>query len=299
MKILVTGASGFLGRAFCQGLAQRGHEIVGLDVAIPEVKIRYRQIQCDLLTIDLNEILASERPQQIVHCAGNANVGLSIQDPLMDLNSSYVLLHRLLYAVKETVPTCHLLFLSSAAVYGNPRILPVKEAAARRPISPYGLHKAACEDLLAYFSREENVDCRTLRIFSAYGAGLRKQILWDLCNKMRAHGPIEMFGTGSETRDFIHVQDVVQAGCLVMEKGAQGIYNAANGCETRIEDLAKGLLEVAEQPLSRLRFNGKVKAGDPLNWRADISRLQALGYRQSIPLKDGLAEYCRWRKRLG
>jgi len=298
MKILVTGAGGFLGGALCRALAGEGHDVLGLDVAIPPVGIGYRQAQCDLLTVDLTEILQEEAPYWVIHCAGNANVGLSVQDPFMDLNSSYVLLHRLLYAVKAVREETKVLFLSSAAVYGNPERLPIAEGDRRHPVSPYGLHKAACEDLCGYFTRIEGIDCRVMRIFSAYGAGLRKQILWDLCTKIEKPGKIALFGTGAETRDFIHVDDVVRAAGLIMFKGESGIYNVANGAEVRIDAVVKALLRVADISEQRLSFSGEQKPGDPLNWRADTSRLNALGYVQSVPLDVGIKGYFEWRRQL-
>lgn len=299
MKVLVTGAGGFLGGALCRALAAEGHDVLGLDVAIPPVGIGYRQVQCDLLTADLSEILRAEGPARVIHCAGNANVGLSVQDPFMDLNGSYVLLHRLLYAIKAVSESTQVLFLSSAAVYGNPERLPIAEGDRRHPVSPYGLHKAACEDLCGYFTRVEGIDCRVMRIFSAYGAGLRKQILWDLCAKIERPGKIALFGTGAETRDFVHVHDVVRAARLIMEKGESGVYNVANGVEVRIDTVVKELLRVAGEPEDRLSFTGEGKLGDPLNWRADISRLQALGYAPEVSLEEGIAAYHRWRRTLG
>ena len=270
-----------------------------MDISLPPVGTRYRQSQCDLSTADLTALIRAEQPDRIVHFAGNANVGLSVQDPHMDLNGSYVLLHRLLYGAKAAGCRARILFVSSAAVYGNPSRIPIHEDDIRRPVSPYGLHKAACEDLCEYFSRVEGIDCRIVRIFSAYGSGLRKQILWDLCTKLRSPGPVEMFGTGAETRDFIHVADVVQAIRLVLESGKPGAYNLANGTEVRIDELARALLAAAGEPIDRLRFNGRTKEGDPLNWKADIGRLQALGYRPTLSLEQGVLDYWHWRSALG
>lgn len=298
MKILVTGAGGFIGSSLCSALFQDGHDVLGLDLCIPKVGVPYHQIQCDLLTIDLSKILEDVKPDWILHCAGNANVGLSIQDPFMDLNGSYVLLHRLLYAIKAALRHARLLFLSSAAVYGNPEKLPITEAAPRNPVSPYGLHKAACEDLCDYFTRIEGLDCRVMRIFSAYGAGLRKQILWDLCAKIERPGKIHLFGTGAETRDFIHVDDVVNAARLILEKGTSGIYNVANGVEVRIDTIVQALLRVAGESEARISFSGESKPGDPLNWRADISKLKGLGYYPSMPLEIGIEKYFQWRQAL-
>lgn len=293
-KVLVTGSSGFIGGSLCRHFAERGDDVLGLDLAIPLVGANWRQRQCDLATADLAEILKEVRPDILVHCAGNANVGLSVQDPLMDLNGSVVLLTKLFHAIELAGIRPKVLFLSSAAVYGNPESLPLREEAPRRPVSPYGLHKAACEDLCGFANRVHGLDCRVLRIFSAYGAGLRKQILWDLCGKLSRPGEVTLFGTGDETRDFINVRDVVRAAALVLESGAPGIYNLASGRETRIADLVSTLLKAAGEDPARVRFNGQVKEGDPLNWRADISRIEGLGFAASVDLEAGVREYWDW-----
>lgn len=293
-KVLVTGSSGFLGSSICRHFAELDNEVLGLDLAIPMVGASWQQQQCDLATADLAKILKKASPEVVVHCAGNANVGLSVQDPLMDLNSSVVLLTKLFHAIELAVIRPKVLFLSSAAVYGNPESLPIREDARRRPVSPYGLHKAACEDFCDFATRIKALDCRVLRIFSAYGAGLRKQILWDLCGKLSQPGEVTLFGTGQETRDFINVRDVVRAAALVLEAGEPGIYNIATGQETRIADLVATLLRVAGEDPSRVRFNGQQKEGDPLNWRADIARIEALGFVPSVDLEAGVRGYWNW-----
>lgn len=297
-KVFITGSSGFVGNALAKELILRGHDVVGTDQALPLVGSNFRHIQGDLSTMDLNLILSAERPDWIIHCAGNANVGLSIVDPMMDLNSSLVLSHRLLYALKFAGLCPNVLFFSSAAVYGNPSDLPIKEASLRRPVSPYGLHKAGCEDLFTYFNRVEKIPCRSVRVFSAYGAGLRKQLLWDLYSKSIRPGKIPMFGTGAETRDFIHIHDVVRAALLVLEHGSEDVYNIANGEETRIDQVGSLLLSAMGESPSRLSFNGVNKEGDPLNWKADISKIKSLGYKPEVLLEMGISQYVSWVKSL-
>jgi UDP-glucose 4-epimerase len=298
-KILVTGSSGFLGRAICQHFAERGEDVLGVDQALPTTGFGWRQVQCNLSTADLPEFLRSESPGTIIHCAGNANVGLSVQDPLMDLQGSFVLLTRMFHSCELAGIRPKIIFFSSAAVYGNPEVLPIAEGAARRPVSPYGLHKMACEDLCDYASRVMGFDCRVIRIFSAYGVGLRKQILWDLCGKIVASGEIKLFGTGNETRDFINVRDVVLATSLVLHGGsAGGVYNVACGQETPISDLVRSLLSAANESFNRIRFVGQAKDGDPLYWRADIGQIQALGFAPTVDLDEGVKEYWRWYQSL-
>ena len=101
-------------------------------------------------------------------------------------------------------------FVSSAAVYGNPPSLPVDEKATPCPMSPYGRHKVECEQLLREFHERIELPSVSLRVFSAYGEGLRRQIFWDVCVQALANGEIRLHGSGSETRDFVHAYDVAK-----------------------------------------------------------------------------------------
>ena len=144
------------------------------------------------------------------------------------------------------------------------------------------------------------MNVKIARIFSAYGAGLRKQIFWDMYNKLHQSGQLDMFGTGNESRDYIHVKDLIRAICLLAETEDKNlIYNVANGEETTIRQAAELFAESNGASPDIIHFNGVVREGDPLNWRADISRMKALGYTKSIEMKDGIRQYIEWAKEQG
>lgn len=291
--VLVTGSSGFIGSRIANELVRAGHRVVGVDRRmVPH--LRFEQIECDLLSMDLVGFLSSLAPEMVVHCAGNANVSVSVQNPSLDFESNTVVLHRLLNSIKASHLCPRFVFMSSAAVYGNPSALPIAEGTLSRPISPYGIHKKMCEDLCEYFARVEAIPAVVARIFSAYGAGLRKQLFWDLAAKIGKGGPVELFGTGNETRDFIHVNDVVRAVLLLLERGEPKVYNIASGEETTIRTAASLLITSMKGSVDRLRFNGMVKEGDPLYWRADVSSLQSLGFKTSMHMEAGLEDYAHW-----
>ena len=292
-RILVTGSSGFLGSHIANRYVAQGHEVLGVDIRmIPH--IGFQQKECDLLSMDLPSWLSELKPDVVIHCAGNANVSVSVKDPGCDFQTGVALLHRLFFGVRDAGIRPRFVFLSSAAVYGNPNALPVSETAATRPISPYGLHKRQCEELCEYFHRGEGVPTVVARIFSAYGAGLRKQIFWDLADKLMKGGKVELFGTGDESRDFIHVDDIVQAIGLLADTTTGGVYNLANGQEYSIRHVSTLLAKALGRDTALIGFNGRVKAGDPIHWRADISRLAELGYRQGRSIESGLEEFGRW-----
>ncbi|MBI3761283.1 MAG: NAD-dependent epimerase/dehydratase family protein, partial [Chloroflexi bacterium] len=134
----------------------------------------------------------------------------------------------------------------------------------------------------------------SLRIFSAYGPGLRRQVMWDICRKMLRSDEVELIGTGDETRDFVHARDVGRAVAHLLDRApfAAEAYNLAAGEETRIRDLAD-LIARALGRTPRVRFSGATRPGDPLRWQADLSRIKSLGYEPSVRLEDGVAEYAR------
>jgi UDP-glucose 4-epimerase len=301
-KVLVTGAAGFLGRYIVEEFAKESANVLGIDLAPPEGAphgegISYRRIS--LPGGDFNRALADFAPDVFVHCAGRASVALSMEDPQSDFTDSVGLTFQMLDSLRRWSPASRFIFLSSAAVYGNPPSLPVSETHPISPLSPYGYHKRQCELLVEEFARVFRMPTLALRIFSAYGRGLRRQVVWDICERALKTKRLSLRGTGKESRDFIHARDVAKAIVLLAERApATGeIYNVAAGVESAIEDVAQVLIRYLGLPI-RAEFDGVRPAGDPANWRADISRIRELGFAPAIPLRQGLEEVAQWSRSL-
>lgn len=300
-SVLIVGAAGFLGTAVSRYLAKEGLSVIGVDIIAPVQEEPYLNFyRCNDLDNELGQILKEQKPTYLANLAGNANVGTSIQDPRFDFISSVSLFSSLLEQIRLQSPETRVLFASSAAVYGEPKLLPITEDMPRRPISPYGYHKVMCEQLAAEYHSIYGVSVACSRIFSAYGAGLRKQILWDLCHKCRAGDTIQLGGDGSESRDFIHASDIAQATLCILRRGAFGgeSYNVARGIETSISGIAHRVVAAFGENSDRIVFSGASRAGDPKNWRADISLISALGFTPQVGIDEGVAEYVRWFRTL-
>jgi len=300
MKVFITGVNGFLGHYIAEEFLGAGCTVTGIDCAATKhahlgEKLAYRSMHLPDVAID--ELLGAFSPEVCVHCAGSASVAASISDPAADFNSSVVVTERLIAALRKAAPRCRSIFLSSAAVYGQPDRQPVREEDLIKPLSPYGYHKKICEMLFEQAALINGLPTASLRIFSAYGPGLKRQVLWEIAAQLADSKLLQLKGTGHETRDFIHAADVARAVRTIVEKApAKGeVYNVAAGVETSIREAAELLcthFPGAEPP----RFAGQRILGDPQRWRADCSRLADLGFSANTCLEEGLASLAQWTK---
>jgi len=297
-KILVTGAAGFIGRALARYLTKQQHNVFGIDRIAPEnaplADLHYYE-QIELPNLHLAQMFANWQPDILIHCAGRASVPAAMQDPHADYVDGPVLTFQLLETLRQNLPKCAFILLSSAAVYGNPLHLPVSEDAPIQPISAYGYHKWQSEMICTEFANVFHLRTASARVFSAYGPGLRRQVMWDIVQKALTQPEIRLQGTGQESRDFIHVQDIA-CGLEIILKNAlmQGeAYNLASGYETKIVDLADLIME--QLPIkSKPVFSGELPAGTPRNWEADITKISTLGFFPHVSLAEGISGFISW-----
>jgi UDP-glucose 4-epimerase len=134
-----------------------------------------------------------------------------------------------------------------------------------------------------------------LRIFSVYGPGLRRQLLWDVAQKALAGPVVTLSGTGEETRDFVHVEDLMAAIDAVAARGPEdgSAVNVASGRSVTTAEVSRLLVEGLGTG-ARVEFDGRARPGDPPRWSADVGRLRALGFEPRVPLEDGVRGYASW-----
>ena len=293
MKILIIGSKGFIGSHAITYFKKLNFTVMGCDVVTDYTDKDYYQI--DATNSDFHTLFERHSFDACINCSGAASVPLSIEFPLKDFNLNALNVFKILEAIRTYQPSCKFINLSSAAVYGNPTQLPINENVALKPLSPYGIHKLQAEQIVKEFYDFYQVSTCSLRIFSAYGNGLRKQLFWDMYQKFLNADAITLYGTGKESRDFIHVDDIVRAFHLVLDNGKFNgeATNIANGEEFTIEYVSE-LFRSHFEGQKTITFNNQVKQGDPLNWRADITLLKSLGYQQTISLESGIQEYIHW-----
>lgn len=294
-KVLITGCNGFIGRAMGKYCILKGYDVYGVDVSGTSDN-SFPVLSMNLEKDDMEVLWDFVVPDIIIHCAGAANVSFSVEHPTADYNINTSIVHKMLFSMLEKkMLSTRFLLISSAGVYGQPINLPISEECERNPISPYALHKAVAEDICAYFIKNYNFDIRVVRIFSAYGPGLKKQIFWDMYQKIMNTKELQLWGTGFESRDFIYIDDLVNALMLVMEADRKDyhIWNVANGQEVLIKDVAERFAKLMGLD-SGVRFSNIARAGDPNNWCADITRIRELGYEQCVSIDEGIEKYIRW-----
>lgn len=294
MKVIIIGSKGFIGQHLSIYFREKGHEVLGADVIVDYVNTE-RYFLIDASNSDFTSVFQHSEYDVCINCSGAASVPDSLINPLRDFYLNTVNVFKLLEAIKNLQPECKFINLSSAAVYGNPIQLPVKETDGLKPLSPYGIHKLQAEQICREFYEFYQLKTCSLRIFSAYGAGLHKQLFWDLFKKAKSGVPFRLYGTGNESRDFIYISDLVRAVELVSQHASfkADVINVANGIEISIKDVVSYYFSLFKSDI-RYSFLGEIREGDPANWVADISILKSYNYKSSIDIKTGLEKYYNW-----
>ena len=296
MKILIIGSKGFIGSHCADYFKSKEFEVWQADVNESLVDNFYK---INRQNSDYSILFKEHQFDVCINASGSAHVGFSFENPSKDFELNVVNVQKILVAIRDYNPKCKIINFSSAAVYGNPQFLPITENSICKPLSPYGFHKLQSELLLTEYHNFFGLNTCSLRVFSAYGPRLKKQLFWDLYQKSLQSDVISLFGTGNETRDFIYINDLLQIIDLVIHnspfKGT--IYNVANQVETTIVEATQVFVS-SFSPEKKLVFNGEAKIGDPNNWLADISAITKMGYKKTITLKEGINKYVSWLNEL-
>ncbi len=245
MKIMVTGAAGFIGSHTVDKLLARGHTVFGVDNLrtgrLTNLVEAGRSSLFHFEEADLTEATTFERlvrmtqPDAIIHLVGLVSVQESLSHPNLNYRLNVHLTH--LAAEAARMSGVHrLVYASSAAVYGNVTEQPIRESANKRPLSPYGWAKLASESLLFGAAQSSRLTTLSLRYFNVYGArqdplSPYSGVLSIFWRQMASNKPLLIFGNGEQTRDFIHVTDVAEANVLAAtsEQSESNVLNICTG----------------------------------------------------------------------
>lgn len=297
--ILVLGAAGFIGRNVCQELSLQGFYVKGLghgNLSREEI-LSFgisEWLQADITLEQIRLACLNNAPDAIIHCGGGGSVSHSLSNPSDDFNRSVNSTLAVLEYAREQFSPPKIVLLSSAAVYGNGSDGELLESSLLNPASPYGYHKKISEMLGESYHRSFGLKVIIVRLFSVYGDGLRKQLLWDAMSKYRK-GVNSFLGTGEEMRDWIHVTDAARLICSAanFHDDSFAIFNGGH-MKASTQKILSLLAKISGSDLSPI-FTGKVHPGNPRSLMADTSSASRdLGFSPKVDLERGLQQYVDW-----
>lgn len=298
-KILVTGGAGFIASHIVDAYTAKGHSVVVVDNLSKGFKknlnqgaIFYRADITDLAA--LRRIFKKERPDIVNHHAAIAVVAESMRDPIPTMESNVIGTTNVMVAAGE-VGVRKILFASSAAVYGDPQAVPIRENAPTDPISPYGLSKLLGEEIIRYYSRIFGFDHLLFRYANVYGprqdAKGEGGVVAIFSDLMKNGKRPTIFGDGTKTRDYVFVGDIVRANVLGISKGVNETMNIGHGNEITdqaVYDTLAGALGYREAPLYAPARKGDIVRSALSGVHADT----VIGWKPSVGFKKGIKLHC-------
>jgi UDP-glucose 4-epimerase len=292
---LILGAAGFIGSRLVNRLLT-GNEFESLILAGYGVSDHYSTLGITTVDglVDAKLLDQCPHPDVVFFAAGGASVGISIEEPALDFKLSIPPLVDLLNKLRISWKGTRLVYISSAAVYGESASISTSVHSTLRPLSPYGLHKKLSEELITFDQTRNRLEGIIVRPFSVYGPGLKKQLLWDALNKAEL-GEYSFFGTGLEMRDWVFVDDLVSllVDTALYSERFPSTLNVGTGTAISVKNILRKLYvanDIGQVPL----FIHKDKAGDPCNLTANAIEQEAYRSYFNTPLEQGLKCYVDW-----
>jgi len=309
VKALVTGAAGFIGSYLSEYLIKKGLRVVGIDSfvdyyarSIKESNIadmtkdeQFEFIEGSLLEVDLSKLL--DGVDVVFHQAAQAGVRASWGQSFKIYTDNNILATQVLLEACKESPVKKFVYASSSSVYGDTRDLPMRESSLPYPVSPYGVSKLAAEHLCCLYHRNFGIPTVSLRYFTVYGARQRPDMAFHRFFRWALEGnALEVYGDGQQSRDFTHVDDIVEANWLALEKGLPGeVFNIGGGSCVTLNEVIQMIKAVVGQELE-VHYKS-VQKGDVRHTFADMSKARGkLGYQPKVSIQEGLEREYEWMK---
>ncbi|MGX9788462.1 NAD-dependent epimerase/dehydratase family protein [Mycobacterium sp. MMS18-G62] len=302
MRTLVTGAAGFIGSTLVDRLLADGHSVVGVDdlssgrsenIVEAERSADFEFAKADIVSADLIGLLADTKPEVIFHLAAQISVKLSVDDPQFDSTVNVVGTVRLAEAARRAGVRKIVHTSSGGSIYGTPPSYPTGEDVPIDPSSPYAASKVAGEVYLNMYRNLYGLQCSHIAPGNVYGPRQDPHgeagVVAIFSRALLAGKPTKIFGDGTDTRDYVFVDDVVDA--FVKASGDAGDgqrFNIATGTETSTRQLHSEIAKAAGAP-DEPEFHPP-RLGDLRRSCLDVSRAESvLGWRPHVKLEDGVA----------
>ena len=311
MKVLLTGAAGFIGMHCAQRLLERGDEVIGVDNLSPYysvklkkdrlARLKHRRFRFHKLDIakaaPLQALFRNTRPDAVLHLAAQAGVRYSLENPQSYVQTNLVGFANVLEACRQHRPG-HLAFASSSSVYGSNPDLPWSESHnVDHPLSLYAATKKANELMAHTYSHLYGLNATGLRFFTVYGPWGRPDMSAMLFASAIMQGkPIQVFNRGDMKRDFTYIDDIAEGTIRVLDRPTKyAVYNIGNHQPVALLDYI-ATLERALGRKAKLALK-PMQPGDVKSTYADTSALRAaVGFAPSTPLDTGLGRFAEWFK---
>lgn len=292
-NFLIMGAGGFIGQHLTTELLKRDEQVTAVGHGVHLLK-KSENLTVVSGEVDLALLDCIETPDFIYFLLGGSSVASSMNSPIADFNKTFLPLTVLIEKLKHDWLDSHLIFISSAAVYGDNASQSTSINTKTKPLSVYGLHKLLAEQYIEFHQRNFNIKAKIIRPFSIYGPGLKKQLIWDALCKIQNHQH-QYFGSGLEERDWVHISDLVTLliGMADNFSDFSDIINAGYGNGVRIKDIISTLYQL-KNVSGAPQFINKSKAGDPKHLACDASEQTFMTKYHKKPLKEGLVEVVSW-----
>jgi len=298
---LVTGGAGFIGSHIVDGMVAKGYRVLVLD-NLSSGRRENLNSAAELRILDIRsdeaaELIQTERPDIIFHLAAQMDVRRPTEDPAYDASVNVLGTLNLLTAA-EKADTRQFIFASTGgAIYGEQDVHPAPEGHPERPVSPYGVSKLAGERYMYYFHVQYGLDVTCMRFANVYGerqnphgeagvVAIFLKLLYD------GKQPI-INGDGMQTRDYIHVSDVVRANIAAIGCPGFNIFNVGTGIESTVVELYDGIRSAAGSELQAT--HGPGKPGEQRRSSVDASKLRSeLSVPEPLALSEGLQRTADW-----
>jgi len=296
-KILITGGAGFIGSHLADKLIEQGHQVVIVDNLSTgkkeNINSKAKFYQIDISDAELLDIFKEEELEVVFHLAAQIDIRKSVADPIEDAKTNILGSLNLLENCKKFNIKKVVFISTGGAIYGDTTIVPTPEEYSALPVSPYGVAKLSVEKYLNYYYKFFGLNYVALRLANVYGP--RQDPLGEagviaiFCNKLLKNEQPIIYGDGKQTRDYIFVDDVVNAGILALKQDKIGIFNVGTEKETSVNELFQKLTEVMDLKIEPI-YNPS-REGEQQRSCLDCSKIKKeFGWEPNYDLKKGIEE---------